>query len=267
MPSITCCSRSLLLVAVALGATTTALPAQRYVGIAAGVADIREYNQLASPLIYAGTAASLSLGYYSDAQHGSWAVQAEVLFANLTPAEADAVGSRASAEHVRLRFPVLRQVVGSAHGANVRLGGSLVSDLFYRDHAYRRGVADEPYADGFTGLDALVQGNLRLGATRVALELAAPAMRIAWRTPYSGLKYVPAAQLALPDRYHGIDGALLLQHPVSARWSFTAALRMSSLSDSGEWSLEHESRQVSLGLRRQLGGTAVVRPAVAEGAR
>ena len=91
-------------------------------------------------------------------------------------------------------------------------------------------------------------------------------MRVAWRTPYSGLKYVPAAQLALLDRYHGIDGELALQHPMSARWSWTAALRISAFSDVGEWSLQRGAREFSLGLRRQLRGTVAAQPATVENA-
>jgi hypothetical protein len=265
VPSMSSCSRSVLLAVAVLAATTGALPAQRSIGVSVGRAAVREYNQLASPLNYAGGATALSLGYYNDAPGASWGVQLDAQLAGLTP-EADAVGGRASVDRVRLHVPVLRQIVGSATGANVRLGAALVADLLYRNHAYGAGTSSEPYLDAFTGLDAVLRAGSQVGATRVSLDVALSAVRVAWRTPYSGLKYVPAAQLALPDRYHGVDSELLLQHPMSARWSWTAALRMSALSDAGEWSLQRGTRELSLGLRRQLGGTVAAQPATVENA-
>jgi hypothetical protein len=247
-------SRLCLPAALAL-TTAGALPAQRSLGLAAGPASIRQYNQLASPLNYGGGGTVFTLGYFADSARSAWAVQLDAQFGQLSPADADALGSHAFAANLRLGVPVLRQVAGAAEGRNVRIGVALVGDLFFRDHTYGNERGGEAYADAFVGFDGVVRGSTTLRrATRVSIELAAPVVRVAWRTPYAGLKYAPAPQLALPDRYRGLEGELLLQRAFSTRWSWSAGVRVSALSDHGEWTLQQGTQRLALGLRRRIGG-------------
>ena len=250
-----CSWRLWLFTALGLTWTASTLPAQRSVGLAAGRALIRQYNQLASPLNYAGGATVFTLGFYADAQRSAWAVQVDAQYGQLLPANAEALGSRASAANLRLSVPVVRQVAGERESRNLRIGLALVGDLFFRDHSYGRERTGETYADAFVGFDGVLRASTgSRQATRVSVELAAPLLRVVWRTPYAGLKYAPAAQLALPNRYRALDGELLVQHMFSTTWSWTAGLRVSALSDRGDWTLQQGTQRLALGLRRQIGG-------------
>ena len=105
------------------------------------------------------------------------------------------------------------------------------------------------------GLVALLSVALLVNyADRGSLSVAAPLLRVAWRTPYAGLKYAPPAQLALPDRYRAVDLEVLLQRTFSRHWSWTAGLHLWAFSDRSDWTLQQGTRTLTLGLRRQIGG-------------
>ena len=250
-----CSARLCLVTALCLATSAGGLPGQRSLGFGAGRISVRQYNQLASPLNYDGGGTALTVGYYAERLRSAWAVQVDAQFGELKPADTDALGSRASTVHLKLSVPVMRQVAGTAGGRNLRVGVALAGDLLFRDHSYGGQRGSESYADAFAGFDGVLRASSGLRrATRVSVEVAAPLLRVAWRTPYAGLKYAPPAQLALPDRYRALDLEVLLQRTFSRHWSWTAGLHLWAFSDRSDWTLQQGTRMLTLGLRRQIGG-------------
>ena len=248
-------ARITLLAALVSAAWTTSIEAQQTarastVGAALYWVHNREQNEQVSPLRYAGAGTGFALAYGTGSD--DWRTGLQLLYAS-TQLSTDISNSRehtGRARRLELRIPYQRRVFGgTSRLAGFRLGAQLASDLFYRNHTYSTNLPTEHFIDAFTWLGLVGGWQSRPGAGwQVHYSAALPLVGMVWRTPYTGAKYMPPAQLTLPNTMIGLENRLSFTRRLSAALDFHASYDLRLLRHEATWNLATASQRIGMGL-------------------
>jgi hypothetical protein len=190
-------------------ATLLASPvaAQRAFGVGVGGAYRAERDDLASPLRYAGLGPALRLTYSADGTRSRFAIALDAGTAHLTSAASTPSMHYARDTRGSLGVEYLRRV----HGGRLSLfvGGRFDASADVRQHTYDPAtVGSELFVDVFGVVEAAGAATLPLGPGTISTTLAVPLISLAFRTPYTGAKYVPSPELRAPGTLLGFDNWL-----------------------------------------------------------
>jgi hypothetical protein len=210
----------------------------------------QQQNAQVSPLRYAGTGSGPGVAYHTETDR--WRAGLSVAYAS---AQLRSDISR-DQEHTGdsrwlvLRIPYERRVSGAAASrSGLRLGAQLAGDLLYRDHSYSRMLSTEHFIDAFVWLGVLAgwQGQLVPG-WRFQYHSALPVLGLVWRTPYTGAKYMPRAQITAPGTWLAFDHQVSLTHALSGAFDVRASYQLHLLRHDDTWDLASISNRMSIGL-------------------
>ena len=221
---------------------------QRTWTLGVGRAQHAQFDELASPLRYSGDGATVALAYTRASPRGLSGVYLHYDRIRLTSRITRGEAQTEAYSRTRLGVPYVRTIRGGQPGGGaLGVGVELGADLLLREHEY--GMSSETYADAFAGLDGVVRWTHALGErtelesyTRIALA------RLAWRTPYAGLKYAPSTGFALPDRFRSVESRFALRRDFSTRVLGFATIDVTTLRDHGGWDLETAGWRAMVGL-------------------
>lgn len=205
----------------------------------------------ASPLKYRGTLPGFSLRYSRVRDASRLELTAAFGAGTLDSRITDGSDPSEKAYMGRLGVRYLRRV-GGALGGRVSLlaGAQLDGHLGVREHTYGTG-GTEAFADLIVPLQAAAGWDWTPGGTRIGQRLAVPVAAMAMRTPWGGLKHVPAVELAWAWDLLGFDHALFVERTASPR----VALRLT-------WStlfLRHDEPRELRAVTHRIGAGLVVR--------
>ncbi len=248
-------SRVILLAALVSALLVESLEAQRSPRSSVIGTDIfwlhnREQNEQLSPLRYAGAGSGFAVAYRTETD--DWRAGLSVTYAStqLRSGISRNQEHTGAARRLLLSLPYERRVSGrAARVSGITLGAQLAGDLLYRDHNYSSILPTEQFIDAFVWLavSADWQGQLVAG-WRLHYHAALPLLGVAWRTPYTGAKYMPHAQLTLPNNLLALENRISLSRQMSRALDFRASYELQLLRHEATWDLATASNRIGIGL-------------------
>ena len=246
--------RVTLLAAVLPAFLVTPLDAQSARGSSIGVALFwlhnREQNQQVSPLRYAGAGSGVALTYSTGT--AVWRGGLHIMFASseLRSGISQNQEHVGSAKRLELSLPYERHAFAAdSRLAGITLGAQLTGDLLYRSQTYSTMLSTEHFIDAFTWLAVSAGWQGSLGAHwRLRYRAAVPLLGVVWRTPYTGAKYMPGAQLTLPNTLLALENRIALTRALSGAIDFRAFYELRLLRHKATWDLANASNRIGLGL-------------------
>jgi hypothetical protein len=247
-------AREILLAAVVPALLAASVAAQSARSSALG-ADIfwlhnREQNQQVSPLRYAGAGLGVALTYSTGTDVWRGGVHMAFASAELRSGISQNQEHVGSAKRLELSLPYERHAFAAGSRlAGVTLGAQLTGDLLYRNHTYSTNLSTEHFIDAFAWLavSAGWQGAMGPG-WRLRYHVALPLLGVVWRTPYTGAKYMPSAQLTLPNTLLAPESRIALTRPLSGALDLRASYELRLLRHEATWDLATASHRIGMGL-------------------
>ncbi len=192
-----------------------------------GVVRNGESDGMASPIRRYGTAPEIGLAYRRVGPASRFQLAGSFTSLQLVSGPDDPGGTDALMGTLRVQWlhRVTHRVYWQAFlGARVELLASV------RRQYYPPDGQTELFGDAFVPLMAVVGHELRLTQRMVAWQtLAVPVVALVSRSPYTGLKYPPDLELAIPGRLAGLDHVIGVDGSLGIHWSWLAAWRLSVL--------------------------------------
>lgn len=202
----------------------TAVPAPRGgIRLELGLRRHGQTDLMASPLRYRGTAPDLGLGFRHVRRDTRFDLEASFSAVTLE-SDISRTGSGETAYFARLRLRWLHRVAARMSWEGF-LGGRVDVFVPVRRHTYPLGGGTELYGDAFIPIQLAAAQELRLTPRTVAREaLAVPVAAVVLRSPYTGLKYLPDADLAPPGRLIGLEHTLGVDRTLSRHEAWTVSV-------------------------------------------
>lgn len=178
---------------------------------------------LASPLPHRGTGMLLGAGYGSPGHRGGWGIDLTYWGPRIRSSIATGEGGYEDTHQLDLGFVWVRRVAELAGGrVGLHLGGAVDARVSFRSHRYvvwGQRPKVERYGDLFVPLQLTGMWSVLVGESGLLTHrLAVPVGTLAFRSPYTGLKYFPDAALMGPATVTGVDSRLSYRRRAGSRW-------------------------------------------------
>lgn len=206
-------------------------------------------DELASPLRYSGWGPGVRLAYGRERPDARGSLLLDYVAPTLT-SHVTRQGEPSEATHrLTLGASYLRRAMTTGgERFSVFAGPGLAVDGLYRSHQYRA-VGNEAYFDGIATLQAA--GGWEYQVTpglRMVHRLAVPVIGVLWRTPYTGLKYVPEARLGLLTSMLGIEHEFRVERALSPSLDLVATHHLSAFRHDDPWRLATFTNRLRVGV-------------------
>jgi hypothetical protein len=246
-------NRVILLAAAASAALAASLPAQSPASSVIGVdffwVHNWEQNAQVSPLRYSGAGSAFALAYTTGT--ADWRAGLHVLYerAQLASGVSQSQEHTGSVRRIELTLPYERRLFGErSRLAGITLGAQLAGNMLYRIQSNSTMLSTEYFIDSFTWLAVAAGWQGNLGSWRLQYRAALPLLGAAWRTPYTGAKHMPSAQLTLPTTLLGLENRIALSRRLSRVLDLRASYEFQLLHHDATWELITASNRIGMGL-------------------